>query len=350
MTPPAVLETPTHGALEQEARRLFERIRQPERWDLDACRLIAPLTLEINELKRQRNAVLLAHSYQTPDIVYGVADHVGDSYGLSKKARDSRADVIVFSSVRFMGETAKIVNPDKRVLLPEPRAGCSLADGITPADVRRYRREHPEAAIVAYVNTTAEVKALSDVCVTSANYLQICERLPEKEIVFLPDRYMGLHLRAALAGKKDVIVHDAACVVHEKFRPEAAQEWRAEVASRGRQLVILAHPECAPNVLAEADFVGSTEAMMDYARKLEATGRVDVLPITECGTADRMKAELPNLTVWGACSQCPYMKEVDLRKILQVLKSPRPDQEVRIAPNVLAGAKHSLDRMFELAG
>jgi quinolinate synthase len=349
--PPAMLEPPrfTRTDIDQEARRLAARIRQPDRWDLDACRLVAPLTLEIQDLKRRRNAVILAHSYQTPDIVYGVADHVGDSYGLSKKARESDADVIVFSSVRFMGETAKIVNPGKTVLLPEPSAGCSLADGVTPEDVRRYRRLHPRAAVVAYVNTSAEVKALSDVCVTSANYLTICERLPQDEIVFLPDKYMGLHLRNALQGRKRVVVHDAACIVHEGFKPESARAWRDEAAATGRKLIILAHPECAPNVLEEADFVGSTEAMMDYARRLEAQGRVDVMPITECGTADRMKAELPGLHVWGACSQCPFMKDVSLAKILQVLRAPRPDQAVEIDSRVLREARRSLDRMFELA-
>lgn len=342
---------PHFGAaeVEREARRLHERIRQPLRWDLHACRLIAPLTLEINQLKKERNAVILAHSYQTPDIVYGVADHVGDSYGLSKKAAQTEADVIVFSSVRFMGETAKIVNPGKTVLLPEPLAGCSLADGVTPDQVRGYRRRYPKAAIVAYVNTTAEVKALADVCVTSANYISICQKLPQDEIVFLPDRYMGLHLQAALGPAKRVIVHDAACVVHEQFKPETARAWREAAQEEGRKLVILAHPECAPNVLAEADFVGSTEAMMDYARRLEAEGRVDVLPITECGTADRMRAELPDLRIWGACSECPFMKQVDLRKILQVLQAPRPDQVVQIPALALAGAQASLDRMFELA-
>lgn len=348
---PAILETqrPTKTQLDTEAKRLFGRIRQPDRWSLADCRLIAPLTLRINQLKREKNAVLLAHSYQTPDIVYGVADHVGDSYGLSKKAAATDADIIVFSSVRFMGETAKILNPKKTVLLPEPGAGCSLADGVTPEDVRAWRRKHPEAAIVAYVNTSAEVKALSDVCVTSANYLKICENLPQKEIVFLPDKYMGLHLRKALQGKKTVHVHDAACIVHEAFKPESAKAWRADAAAQGRRLVVLAHPECAPNVLKEADFVGSTEAMMDYARQLESMGRVDVLPITECGTSDRMRAELPGLSVWGACSECPFMKEVNLAKILQVLEAPRPEQAITLPTAIIAGARKSLDQMFALA-
>lgn len=355
MTPGTLLEPPTVPPAfgprdtETEARRLFARIRQPENWSLDACRLIAPLTLEINWLKKRRNAIILAHSYQTPDIVYGVADYVGDSYGLSKKAAQAGADVIVFSSVRFMAETAKIVNPTKTVLLPEPLAGCSLADGITPDEVREYRRRYPEAAIVAYVNTTAEVKGLADVCVTSANYVKVCRKLPQKEIVFLPDYYMGLHLQAELGDEKRVILHDALCVVHKDFRAESARAWRDEAASQGRRLLILAHPECAPNVLAEADFVGSTEAMMEYAKRLESEGRVDILPITECGTADRMRAELPEVRVWGSCSQCPFMKQTDLRKIYQVLRSPRIDQVVEIPHHILQAARVSLNRMFELA-
>lgn len=352
MTP--VLHPPLLGGYERrdveaESERLFRRINQPERWDPDACRLIAPLTLEVQEIKRRQNVVVLAHSYQTPDIVYGAADFVGDSYGLSLRARESTAETIVFSSVRFMAETAKIVNPTKTVLIPEPTAGCSLADGITADQVRGYRRTHPEAAILSYVNTTAEVKALSDVCCTSANYVKIAQRLPESEIVFLPDKYMGMHLAAQLDGKKKVVYHDALCIVHEQFRPETARAWRDDVAQQGRKLYILAHPECAPNVLLEADFVGSTEAMMEYAKRLEADGKVDVMPITECGTSDRMRAELPHVNVVGSCSECPYMKQTDLRSVLQVLQSPRPDQHVRIAPHILAGAKRGLDRMFELS-
>lgn len=350
LLPPTTIHEFTPDQLDDEAQRLSAAIRQPDHWSFEDCRLIAPLTLEINRLKKAKNAIILAHSYQTPDIVYGVADRVGDSYGLSRDARDAEADTIVFSSVRFMGETAKIVAPQKRVLLPEPAAGCSLADGVNAADVRRYRSQYPEAALVCYVNTSAEVKAECDVCVTSSNYLDICRKLPNRQIVFLPDKYMGAHLRHELAGQKDVIVHDGACVVHEEFKPETARHWRQQVGSQGKRLVIMAHPECAPNVLHEADFVGSTEAMMKYARRLEAEGAADIMPITECGTSDRIRSEMPNLTVWGSCTECPFMKEVNLAKILQVLRSPRPDQEVRVDVQVLDKAKHTLDRMFALAG
>ncbi|MCA1820150.1 MAG: quinolinate synthase NadA, partial [Halobacteriales archaeon] len=334
--------------VEREARRLESRIRQPLRWGLEMCRLVAPMTLEINALKRERKAILLAHSYQTPDIVYGVADEVGDSYGLSKKAMQAKEDVIVFSSVRFMAETAKILNPGKTVLLPEPTAGCSLADGVTPAQVLAMKAAHPGVPVMCYVNTTAAVKAVCDVSCTSANYLQIARRLPGRELIFVPDRFMGAHLQAELKGEKTVHVHDGECEVHVQFDAASARAWRDAAAAEGRKLVILAHPECDPKVLAEADFVGSTEKMMDYARKLEAEGKVDVMPITECGTADRMKAELPGLNIYGACVQCPHMKKSSLASILQVLQAPRPEQVVEIPADVLAGARRNLDEMFRL--
>jgi quinolinate synthase len=334
--------------VEAEARRLEARIRQPLRWGLEMCRLIAPMTLEINALKRERDAILLAHSYQTPDIVYGVADEVGDSYGLSKKAMQAKASTIVFSSVRFMAETAKILNPAKTVLIPEPTAGCSLADGITPEQVLALRRAHPGVPVMCYVNTTAAVKAVCDVSCTSSNYLDIARRLPGKELIFVPDKYMGAHLQKELAGVKTVHVHDGECEVHVQFTAESARAWREQAAAEGRRLVILAHPECDPKVLVEADFVGSTERMMDYARKLEAEGRVDVMPITECGTADRMRAEMPSLNIYGACVQCPHMKKSTLASILQVLQAPRPDQVVEIPADVLGPARRNLDEMFRL--
>src|SRR5688572_26694432 len=334
--------------VEREARRIEARIRQPDRWGLEMCRMIAPLTLEINALKREQDAILLAHSYQTPDIVYGVADEVGDSYGLSKKAMQAKQSTIVFSSVRFMAETAKVLNPGKRVLVPEPTAGCSLADGITAADVRALKAAHPGVPVMGYVNTSAAVKAEIDVCCTSANYLKIALELPGKELVFVPDQYMGAHLQKELAGVKTVHVWKGACEVHEQFSAASAQAWKEQLEAEGKRLVVLAHPECDPSVLLEADFVGSTERMMEYARKLEADGTVEVMPITECGTADRLRAENPGLRIHGACVMCPHMKKTTLASILQCLQAPRPDQAVEISPQDIAGARRSLDRMFEL--
>lgn len=337
------------AAVDAEARRLEAAIGQPDRWGYAMCRLIAPLTLEINRLKREKDCIILAHSYQTPDIVYGVADEVGDSYGLSKKAMAATQSTILFSSVRFMAETAKVLNPQKTVLIPEPTAGCSLADGVTVADVRRMRRLHPGVPVMCYVNTTADVKAECDVTCTSANYLAIARKLPGTELVFLPDRFMGAHLQRELAGQKTVHIHNAECEVHVRFDAESAKAWREQAAQQGRKLVILAHPECDPKVLLEADYIGSTERMMEYARQLEAEGKVDVMPITECGTADRMRAEMPGLRIYGACVQCPHMKKTGLASILQVLQAPRPDQVVHIEERALAGARRSLDEMFRLS-
>jgi quinolinate synthase len=349
MVPASVARRYNEAEVDREARRLESRIRQPDRWGLEMCRVIAPMTLAINDLKRKQDAILLAHSYQTPDIVYGVADEVGDSYGLSKKAMAAKQSTIVFSSVRFMAETAKILNPAKRVLIPEPTAGCSLADGITAADVIALKKKHPGVPVMGYVNTTADVKAEIDVCCTSANYLDIAKRLPGDELVFVPDRFMGAHLQRELAGKKTVHVWAGECEVHTQFDAESARAWRKQAADEGRRLVVLAHPECDPKVLVEADYIGSTEKMMDYARNLEAEGRVDVMPITECGTADRMRAEMPNLRIYGACVQCPHMKKTGLGSILRCLESPTPDQEVRLDAAVVARARRSLDRMFEMS-
>ena len=197
--------------LEIEANRLMERIGQKMRWSLDACRTIAPLTLKINRLKKEKDVILIAHTYQTPDIVYGVADAVGDSYTLSKIARDAPQSVILFSSVRFMAETAKILSPSKTVLHPSPEAGCSLSEGIDADDVRKLRALHPGVPVACYINTTAAVKAECDVCVTSSNYLSIAENLPGDELIFVPDRLMGQHLRKHLEGKKTVYLHEADC-------------------------------------------------------------------------------------------------------------------------------------------
>ena len=346
--PAAPVHRHSRAAIEAEAKRLAKRINDPQRWGLEMCRMIAPLTLEINRLKREQNVFLMAHSYQTPDIVYGVADAVGDSYGLAKQAKESDADTILFSSVRFMAETAKIVNPDKRVLHPVPESGCSLADGITPDDVRALKQLHPGVPVVCYINTSAAVKAECNVSVTSANFIQICRDLPGNELIFVPDKFMGAHIQGELAGVKTVHVFDGACEVHEQFTADAARAWRQAAADQGRDMVILAHPECTGEVLLEADFVGSSEKMMAYARELEALGRVDVMPITECGTADRMRAEIPGLNIMGACVMCPHMKRTDLAAILQCLQDPRPDQVIEIPADVLAGAERNLSEMFRL--
>lgn len=336
--------------IEAEALRLREAIRQAGLWDLETCRTIAPLTLEINELKAQNDVFLIAHSYQTPDIVYGVADSVSDSYTLSKAARDAPQQTILFSSVRFMAETAKIVSPHKTVLHPSPEAGCTLADSITAEDVRELKSKYPGVPVACYINTSAEVKAEVDVCVTSSNYLRICERLPGDRLIFVPDRLMGKHLTEYLAGQKEVINYDGECYVHATFAGEKIRSWRERTAAQGIDLKVLSHPECDADVIAESDVVGSSEALMDEAIRLGEEGSPDIMLITECGTADRIRAETENeLNLIGTCVMCRYMKMTQLEDILQALRDPRPEQIIELNADVIERASRSLDEMFRLA-
>ena len=333
--------------IEAEAIRLQNTIQQHQRWPLETCRSIAPLTLEINRLKKENDVFLIAHSYQTPDIIYGVADEVADSYTLSKAARDASQQTILFSSVRFMAETAKIVSPHKTVLHPSPEAGCSLSDGITAQDVRDLKAQYPGIPVACYINTTAAVKAECDVSVTSSNYLQICERLPGERLIFVPDRFMGAHLQKALAGKKEVIVFDGECEVHAVFTGDKVREWKQRI---GENLTVLAHPECSAEVLEEADFIGSSEKLIHEAIRLGVEGQPDVMLITECGTAERVLAETEvELNLYGACVMCRYMKAKQLEDILQAMQNPRPDQIIEIESDVIERAQRNLDEMFRLA-
>tara|TARA_Y100001970_G_scaffold291821_1_gene430498 strand:- start:480 stop:1565 length:1086 start_codon:yes stop_codon:yes gene_type:complete len=336
--------------IEKEAERLSTAIKQPFRWSLETCRLIAPLTLEINQLKKEKDVMLIAHSYQTPDITYGVADAVADSYALSKEARDAPQNTILFSSVRFMAETAKIVSPHKTVLHPSPEAGCSLSDSITAQDVRDIRAKYPGLPVVCYINTSAEVKAECDACVTSSNYLRICDRLPGNGLIFVPDRFMGKHLQNHLAGKKDVIIFDGECEVHAAFTGEKIRTWRKRASDAGMELQVLSHPECDTDVLDESDFVGSSEVLMEEALRLASAGKKDLMLITECGTTDRIIAESnEDLNLVGACVMCRHMKTTQLEDILQALRNPRPDQIIELETSVIEKASKCLDEMFRLA-
>lgn len=324
-------------ALGAESDRLHQALRHAG-WTPSECGLIAPLTLRIRDLARQQRAVILGHSYQTPDILFGVADYRGDSLGLSRIARDCDADTIVFCGVRFMGETAKVLSPTKRVLLPNPDAGCSLSEAITGEDVRRLRRMHPDATFVCYVNTSAEVKAACDVCCTSANALAIVEAAPTDHVVFLPDTFMARNL-AAMTTKR-ITGFDGRCIVHETFSAEALAAWRERVPG----LRILVHTESPPEVVAAADLAGGTGDMVDYVRR---SPDASFMLVTECGLADRMRVEYPDKSFVGTCALCPHMKRIDLRRVLQVLEAPRPEQIVQIPPEVQAGAAAAIERMFE---
>jgi quinolinate synthase len=308
-------------------------------WSLADIELIAPLTLEINAIKKEKKAIILAHSYQTPDIMYGVADFIGDSYGLSMLSTSVPCEKIIFCSVHFMAETAKILNPEKEVIVPAI-SGCSLAESITPEDIRALRKAHPKAGVVCYVNTTAATKAECDACCTSSNALKIVEGLPQDEIIFVPDEFMAKNLQPLT--KKKIIGWKGRCIVHETFTPEAVEEVRAAYPG----VKILAHTECSPSIIEKVDMAGGTEAMLSYVKN---SPDEKFMVITECGITDRMQAELPQKKVVGTCALCPYMKKIMLKDILQALKSPRPDQITTLDETVRAKAEKSIRKMIELA-
>ncbi len=324
--------------LERETERLFAALGRLG-WTRAECALHAPLTLQIRERARAMRAVILAHSYQTPDILFGIADHRGDSLGLSIAARDTDADAIVFCGVRFMAETAKILSPEKLVIHPAPDAGCSLSESIAAPDVRRLRSEHPDAAFVCYVNTSAEVKAECDVVCTSANALAIVEALPERKIVFLPDEFMARNLAALTT--KEIVGYRGRCIVHEVFREETARAWKA-AHPRAKLLV---HTEARPEVVALADLAGGTGDMVNYVRSSDAR---EFMLVTECGLSDRLRVEFPDREFIGTCALCPHMKRVELRGVLEAMERPRPDQIVEVPEPTRTRALRAIERMFEL--
>ena len=336
--------------IEIEAERLLGILMhvdcEPRRtWNLDTCREIAPLTLEIGRLKREKEAVILAHSYVEPEIVYGVADFRGDSYQLCLQARRARAKTIVFAGVVFMAETAKVLCPEATVVVPDRGSGCSLADSITGADLARMKALHPDATVVCYINSTAEVKAESDVCVTSGNACDIIGALPARRILFVPDRLMAQNLRAELRRRgidKEIISSDGTCLVHEVFDPGQIAAARAQFPG----LMVVVHPECPPAVAAAADFVGSTGAMMAYVK---ATPAPYFLVLTECGLVGRLQVEAPEKRFIAGCRLCPYMKLNSLAKVRDALASPRADQIVTLDEALRRRAARCIERMFELA-
>ena len=280
---------------------------------------IATLQSEIKRLAKERNAVILAHNYQRPEI-QDVADYVGDSLGLARQGAATKSEVIVFCGVHFMAETAVILSPEKKVLLPDLAAGCSLADQITGEDVRKWRARFPDHVAVGYVNTTADVKAESDVCVTSGNVYDIVARLPQRRILFVPDRLMGENIRSELKRRgidKEIITSDGTCIVHDVFDAAAVADARARFPG----LKVVAHPECTPEIAAMADFVGSTGAMMKYVKTTPAPY---YLMLTECGLVGRLQVETPEKHFIGGCRLCPYMKLNSLEKVRDALLHPRP--------------------------
>jgi quinolinate synthase len=296
---------------------------------------IEPLVEEIEALKRERNAVVLAHNYMTPDIYHGVADLKGDSLALARMAVSSKADVIVMAGVHFMAETAKIVNEAKTVLIPDMRAGCSLAESITGADIRLLRERYPGVPVVTYVNTSAEVKAESDICCTSGNAVKVVESLKTDRVIFLPDQYLGRWV--ASQTNVDVILWHGSCEVHERFTAEELRGYR----EMNPGIQIIAHPECPPDVLAEADFVGSTAGMIDWVKRERPK---QVVMVTECSMSDNVAAETPGTEFVRPCNLCPHMKRITLENIRDSLRDLK--HEVTVDPEVAARARVAVERML----
>ena len=306
--------------------------------------LHAPYVAAINRLKRERNAVILAHNYQVPEIFYTVADIVGDSLALAMRAAETDADVIVLCGVHFMAETAKLVNPEKTVLVPDLRAGCSLADSITAADVRLMRERYPGVPVVTYVNTSAAVKAESDCCVTSGNAVEIVEALGVPRVIFLPDEYLAKYVASKTS--VEIIAWKGHCEVHERFSGADIRRFR----EGDERLVVLAHPECPPDVLAEADYVGSTQGMTDFVsakqvESLTAKQAPRVLLMTECSMADNVIAAAPGVEFVRPCNLCPHMKRNTLPKILHSLQTMQ--YEVTVDPAIAGRARAAVERMLD---
>jgi quinolinate synthase len=321
--------------VEAETAHLYERVKTvipPVEWPF-----FAPYVKAINALKKERNAVILAHNYQTPEIYNCVADVVGDSLQLAKLATKTDADVIVQGGVHFMAETSKLLNPDKVVLIPDSRAGCSLASSITGADVRLLRERYPGVPVVAYVNTSAEVKAEVDICCTSSNAVQVVESLGVDRVIFVPDQYLASYV--AKQTKVEIIAWKGACEVHERFTGAELRAYREADPS----VSIIAHPECPPDVIAEADFAGSTAHMIDWV-KTKRPRRV--VMVTECSMADNVAAETPGVEFVRPCNLCPHMKRITLPKILDSLLYMR--EEVVIEPELAERARRSVERMVNL--
>ncbi|MGO7133319.1 quinolinate synthase NadA [Rhizobium leguminosarum] len=291
----------------------------------------------ILELKRRRNAVILAHNYQTPEIFHGVADIVGDSLALARKAIEVDANVIVLAGVHFMAETAKLLNPEKTVLIPDLGAGCSLADSITPEDIALLRQAHPGVPIVTYVNTSAAVKAASDICCTSGNAKQVVESLGVPKVLMIPDEYLARNV--ARETDVEIIAWHGHCEVHELFTAEDVRQLRENHPG----VIVLAHPECPPEVVAEADFAGSTAVMSDYVGR-QKPARVVLL--TECSMSDNVAVHHPDVEFIRPCNLCPHMKRITLANIRAALEENR--HEVTVDPAIAAAARRAVERMLAI--
>jgi len=297
----------------------------------------APLIHKINKLKKEKNAVVLAHNYQTPEIFYGIADIAADSLALAVEAEKTNADIIVMCGVHFMAETAKLMNPNKKVLLPDMGAGCSLASSITGKDVRMLKEKYPGVPVVTYVNTSAEVKAESDVCCTSANAVKVVESLGVDKVIFLPDHYLANYVQKNT--KVKIISWQGTCMVHEKFTSKEVEDIRKD----NPDIKIIAHPECPPDVISASDFAGSTSSMTKYVKENQPK---KVLLVTECTMSDNVQVDNPNVQFIKPCNLCPHMNKITLNKIYDCLKNET--NEIKIGHNIAEMARKSVLRMAEI--
>jgi quinolinate synthase len=323
----------------QATAPIYEKLSK--QYDEEHWKTLAPYIYEINRLKKEKNAVILVHNYMTPDIFFGISDFVGDSLMLARDASKTDADIIIQCGVQFMAETAKILCPNKKVIIPDLKAGCSLADAITAKDMLALKEKYPGVPIITYVNTSAEVKALSDVSCTSSNALKIVNALGKEghdTVILAPDKYLAMNVAAETDIK--IIIYDGRCEVHERFSPQDIIDARKAY----KDIVVLAHPECPPEVMAQADYSGSTAQMDDYIKEHQPKR---AMLMTECSMSDNVAAANPNVEMIGTCQMCPYMKRITLPKILKALQDEGP--EVFIDPKIIERARIPVDRMLELS-
>ena len=297
----------------------------------------APYIHRINKLKKEKNAIILAHNYQTPEIYHGIADVAADSLALAIEASKTKSDIIIMCGVHFMAETVKLMNPQKKVLLPDMSAGCSLSSSITSEDVRLLKKKYPGVPVVSYVNTSADVKAETDICCTSANALKIVNSLGVKKVIFLPDDYLAKYV--ASQTNIEIISWKGTCEVHEQFNDEEINEIRKSNPG----IKIIAHPECPPDVIKASDFAGSTAGMIKYVTDNQPK---KVMMVTECSMSDNVQVDNPNVEFIRPCNLCPHMKKITLPKILDCLENET--NEIILDPETINKARKSVERMAEI--
>ena len=317
------------------SREIYKKISKfvPE----NEWKVHAPLIEKINKLKKEKNAIILAHNYQTPEIYHGVADIAADSLALAVEAAKTSADKIIMCGVHFMAETAKLMNPAKKVFLPDMEAGCSLASSITGEDVRLLKQKYPGVPVVSYVNTSADVKAETDICCTSANAVKVVESLNVDKVIFLPDQYLADYV--AKNTKVKIIAWKGTCIVHEQFTEKEIKD----IKTQNPGIKVIAHPECPPDVIAASDFAGSTSGMIKYVKDNQPK---KVMLVTECSMSDNVEADNPNVSFIKPCNLCPYMKKINLEKILDCLENDT--NEIILDNKTIEAARKSVIRMTEI--